>query len=218
MKTAIFTLLAAQLVAGQRPKGKQSAQAQGSFPAKGDGNVAGGIFSIPLSQLASETAKNGKLFGSGTGTESPKAKSNAVTGGTGPYKAKWLQDPSIPNHVVYAPINPPANIKLPVVTWGNGACRTNGTGFANFLTNLASYGYLVIANGSPQGLGRQSKVSDVRESIDWAIKGGGAKYGSIDTSKIAAAGQSCGGMEAYSVSYRKCSTRMFEILVTHDSI
>jgi hypothetical protein len=198
MKATLFTLLAAQLVVAQ--KGKQSAQ--GSFPAKGDGNVAGGIFSISLGQLGKETTKNSKLFGTGTGSESPRAKSNAITRGTGPYPAKWVQDASIPNHVVYAPINPPPGVKMPLITWGNGACRTNGTGFGNFLTNLASYGYLVVANGSPQGLGRQSKVSDVRESIDWAIKGGAAKYGNIDTSKIAAAGQSCGGLEAYSVSYR----------------
>lgn len=200
MKTIIVVLLATMLVAVQ--KGKTSAS-QGSIPGTGDGNVAGGIFSITLTQLAQETSKNMKLFGSGVGKESPPVKSNAITQGTGPYPAKWIVDPSIPNHVVYAPISPPTGIEMPVVTWGNGACRTNGTGFANFLTNLASYGYLVIANGSPQGLGRQSKVSDVRESIDWAVRGGAAKYGSIDTSKIAAAGQSCGGLEAYSVSYRK---------------
>jgi dienelactone hydrolase len=33
------------------------------------------------------------------------------------------------------------------------------------------------------------------------MAGKGAKYGNIDTTKIAAAGQSCGGLEAYSASY-----------------
>jgi dienelactone hydrolase len=52
------------------------------------------------------------------------------------------------------------------------------------------------------GMG-QSKVSQMAESIDWVMKGGAAKYGDIDTEKIAAAGQSCGGLEAYSTSYHE---------------
>ena len=47
----------------------------------------------------------------------------------------------------------------------------------------------------------QNKISDLQNSIDWALKGNGAKYGNIDTTKIAAGGESCGGTEALSVSY-----------------
>jgi dienelactone hydrolase len=39
------------------------------------------------------------------------------------------------------------------------------------------------------------------ESMDWVTKGdNAAKYGTIDKTKIAAAGQSCGGIEAMTVS------------------
>jgi dienelactone hydrolase len=44
-------------------------------------------------------------------------------------------------------------------------------------------------------------VQMLTDSVDWVTKGGASKYGDIDTSKIAAAGQSCGGLEAYSASY-----------------
>jgi dienelactone hydrolase len=36
---------------------------------------------------------------------------------------------------------------LPVVIWGNGACANAGNSFANFLTDISSYGYLAIALG-----------------------------------------------------------------------
>jgi endo-1,4-beta-xylanase len=40
------------------------------------------------------------------------------------------------------------------------------------------------------------------ESMDWITKknGDGGKYGKLDKTKFAAAGQSCGGMEAMTVS------------------
>jgi hypothetical protein len=177
-----------------------------TFPAKADGTFAGGIFSISLTDLGSAVAKQASLFGSGTGKESPKGKVTAKTGGTGQYTAQYLTDPSLPNHVVYAPKTPPA-VKMPVVVWGNGGCGFDGTGFSNFLTEIASHGYLVVADGPPGGLmGRQSKVQDMRDSVDWVGKGGASKYGQIDTTKIIAAGQSCGGLEAYSMTYRKYLT------------
>jgi dienelactone hydrolase len=47
----------------------------------------------------------------------------------------------------------------------------------------------------------QTKVQDLTDSIDWVFKGNANKYGDIDTTKIAVAGQSCGGLKAYSTSY-----------------
>jgi dienelactone hydrolase len=41
------------------------------------------------------------------------------------------------------------------------------------------------------------------ESVNWAFAGAtGGKYGVPDTSKIAVAGQSCGGVQAYSAAYK----------------
>ncbi len=67
--------------------------------------------------------------------------------GTGPYKAIMAQDPSLPDHTLYYPANMDAAGKLPVITWGNGACINAGNRFRIFLTELASHGFLVVSGG-----------------------------------------------------------------------
>ncbi|KAF2675217.1 hypothetical protein BT63DRAFT_445201 [Microthyrium microscopicum] len=163
-------------------------------PAKSDGQYAGGIFSIPLSDVPKYAAKT--KMGRATEAKSGGAK----TSGSGPYPAKGAMDTSIPNHTVYAPIAKP-NITMPIIVWDNGGCGTDPTQFGNFLTEVASHGYVISAVGKAGGLGRQSKVQDNRDSIEWALKGSAAKYGEVDTTKLIAAGQSCGGLSAYSTSY-----------------
>ncbi len=36
---------------------------------------------------------------------------------------------------------PPANDRLPIVVWGNGACRMDGLMFERYLTKIASHGF-----------------------------------------------------------------------------
>jgi predicted dienelactone hydrolase len=81
--------------------------------------------------------------------------------------------------------------------------------FVNLLTEIASYGYLILANGSPGtpdssfGSDRSSTTAAMlTQSLDLVTKtnGNGGRYGKLDKTKFAAAGQSCGGMEAMSVS------------------
>jgi hypothetical protein len=137
------------------------------------------------------------------------------SGGSGPYNAKFFTDSSLPQHTIYAPKVPPPGKKLPLLVWGNGACGTDGAGFSNFLTEIASYGFLVVANGNPKKVwgsagggvnmaatqGEKTRASQLTQAIDWAMKGaGGGKYGEVDKTKIGAGGQSCGGVEAYSAS------------------
>jgi len=71
------------------------------------------------------------------------------TTGSGPYKAVMEMDTSLPDHTVYRPENMAAlnGATLPVVVWGNGACVNAGNSFSNFLTDVSSYGFLVIALG-----------------------------------------------------------------------
>jgi hypothetical protein len=188
----------------------------GVFPATGDDTIAGGIFCIPLSDLSKYDANTPP---SATGTESPKAP-GAVTSGSGPYPAAMLTDAGLPKHTIYAPKTPPANVSLPFISWANGACMTDGSQYRNFLTEIASYGYVIAADGPPTGsTGGQSKVQDSRDSIDWAMKGGAAKYGQIDTTKIASAGHSCGGLEAMSVAYHDTRVKLmilFDIAIFQD--
>jgi dienelactone hydrolase len=67
--------------------------------------------------------------------------------GTGPYKAIMATDPSLPEHVMYYPVNIDAAAKLPIIAWGNGACIHAGNRFRLFLTEIASHGFLVISAG-----------------------------------------------------------------------
>jgi hypothetical protein len=131
-------------------------------------------------------------------------------------------DPSLPEKTIYAPKEPPKdNIKMPVIVWGEGGCYKTGTFYQPYLTEIASHGYIVLANGPPVGgppttvadMGKlltlgKNKVSDLQDSINWAKKGNGAKYGNIDASKIAAGGQSCGGTEALSISYKNDNIKL----------
>ncbi len=92
-------------------------------------------------------------------------------------------------------------------------------GYQYFLTEIASHGYVIAADGLPGGSNGQSKVSDMRSSLDWAMSGGAGKYGKVDTDRIATAGHSCGGLEAMSTAYHDARVKrilMFDIAIFQD--
>src|SRR5262245_51131383 len=65
----------------------------------------------------------------------------------GPYAVSII---SAPTHTVYRPadLSPFTNgRRLPIIAWGNGACSNAGLLFETFLTQIASYGFMVIASG-----------------------------------------------------------------------
>lgn len=66
--------------------------------------------------------------------------------GTGPYPAVAEVVPQFTTHTIYHPVRLPAR-KMPLVLWGEGGCRDNGLGYAAFLREIASHGYLVVAVG-----------------------------------------------------------------------
>jgi hypothetical protein len=69
--------------------------------------------------------------------------------GGGPYKAVMEMDPSLPGKTLYHPADL-AKLgaqKLPVVIWGEGGCVNRGNDVRPFLSEIASYGYLIIAMG-----------------------------------------------------------------------
>ena len=74
--------------------------------------------------------------------------------GSGPYKATMVAEPALPEHLVYAPADlaPFAARKLPVVIWGNGSCLYAGNRYRQFLTEIASHGYLVVTGGPMGGV------------------------------------------------------------------
>lgn len=127
---------------------------------------------------------------------------NAAIGGSGPYPADYETSASLANHTIFRPQTLPSE-RLPIFVWGNGGCSANGLSQGNFMREIASHGFLAIANGAPNGSGSTNSQM-LTQSIDWAIaensRRGSKYFNKIDTTKVAVAGFSCGGLEAYAVS------------------
>ena len=72
-------------------------------------------------------------------------------GGTGPYKSVAIGDKSLPTHMIYRPENLKAyvaeNGKIPVLLYANGACANNSLEMSRLLSEVASWGYIVLAIG-----------------------------------------------------------------------
>jgi len=128
-------------------------------------------------------------------------------GGTGPYKAIMVDEPSLGAHTIFRPEDLSAFGKknpLPVLVWGNGACTNSPWEHLNFLSEIASYGYMVVATGfwpeeGSHYRGAMSTSDQQIESIDWVNTINAVKdspyYNKIDTESIAIAGMSCGGLQ-----------------------
>lgn len=163
--------------------------------------------------------------------------------GRGPFPALKEMDATLPDHVIYRPkqLSSAAARRLPIVVWGNGGCAGDGAGQRLHLLNLASHGYLVIANGvigsgpgvrplpprpiPPRGLHGefvppppQTFATQLTAGIDWAIaenKRAASKYfGKLDPKAIAASGWSCGGVQALTIGSRDPRVRT---IVIHNS-
>jgi hypothetical protein len=92
----------------------------------------------------------------------------------------------------------PSRDTLPVVVWGNGGCAIDTTRYGEFLSTIASHGFIALGTVPLEGAERrQATADDLRSAIDWASKetarAGSPLNGKIDTSQVAVMGQSCGG-------------------------
>ena len=133
-------------------------------------------------------------------------------GGSGMHKAIMLKDASLPAHTIFRPNDLKQKQlpkKLPLMVWGNGACMDSPWEHVNYLNEIASHGYMVVAIGVMPQEGvepaqERSRSTKLRDAIDWAIKQNqdksSAYYKRIDTKKIAVAGMSCGGLQALDVA------------------
>ena len=127
-------------------------------------------------------------------------------GGTGAYSALMVTDSTLATHTIFRPKDLSVFVnknKLPIIAWGNGACANSPWEHINFLSEVSSYGFLVIAIGPmPQegehGSGR-STSSQLIDAINWAIAQNSDKgsqyYNKLDITKIAVSGMSCGGLQ-----------------------
>lgn len=101
-------------------------------------------------------------------------------------------------HTVYRP-ELSGTDPIPVVAWGNGGCSANGLDQAEFLTEIASHGYLVVANGAPNGSGSDpNDGSALTAVLDWAetenSRACSQYYGKLEVDNSAVMGFSCGGL------------------------
>lgn len=118
-------------------------------------------------------------------------------GGSGPYTAGYSTADALPRHTLYYPKEVPEGLTLPILIWGEGACAADGLQFLEFLNEIASHGFFILASGAPNGSG-QTTSALMTQAIDWALSDEAkAAHPYLETSRIAAAGQSCGGLEAY---------------------
>jgi len=146
-------------------------------------------------------------------TSKETASRTVEDGGTGPYKALMTSDESLPTHTVFRPKDLGAlgdKLKLPIVVWGNGACANSPWEHVNFLSEIASHGFLIVAigpmpaEGQRGGPGGPTKSPLLVNAIDWALEQNSDKasryHQKLDTNKIAVAGMSCGGLQALEVA------------------
>ncbi|MBN2194977.1 MAG: alpha/beta hydrolase [Polyangiaceae bacterium] len=119
-------------------------------------------------------------------------------------------DPGIACGTIYRPADLGGDEKYPIFVWGEGACTRNGSSNSGAMSEIASHGYFVVADGPPGGggncesIGMSSDVEGMAKPllayITWAIaendKPCSAYYQSLDTTKVAANGFSCGGLMA----------------------
>ena len=158
----------------------------------------------------------------------------SLSGTSGRHAVVMEMDATLADHTVYRPADlGRVTGKLPIVSFGNGGCINIGSAFKTLLGEVASYGYLAIAAGPigpepaspgprPAAAGAppaQSKTESLVKAIDWAIaenaRKGSPYYGRIDTTKIAVAGQSCGGLQAIAVG---ADPRVTTVLVLNSGI
>jgi hypothetical protein len=116
------------------------------------------ISSVCLVALAQGNASPSVDFQPGPAAEYVKQD---IPLGTGPFPAVMLSDPGLLSHTLYQPANLQSlNVeKLPVVVWGNGACVNTGNRFRQFLTEISSHGFLVIALGPIGPAEAESSIS-----------------------------------------------------------
>ena len=69
--------------------------------------------------------------------------------GTGKWPAVAEAREDLRTHTLYHPQQMPET-PLPVLIWGNGGCSDNGLSHSNFLREIASHGYYIIALGYPR--------------------------------------------------------------------
>lgn len=122
-------------------------------------------------------------------------------------------DASLPNHTILRPADlNQVHYRMPIIVWANGGCRTSNEEYRYFLTQFASFGTFIVANGAPENPYEVTELAGVAnpqpklltEAIDWALQQNADRtsryFARLDRHRILVMGQSCGGWEATDAS------------------
>jgi len=194
----------------------ESSTAAGSSGASGGGGAATGGASAGTSTSGGAPGAgrgNGGATAAGAGgTDSGTCTPSKATGtkatGSGPHAVvvETNTAPGIAEGTIFRPSDLGGAEKYPIFVWGEGGCSQDGLSNAAAMAEIASHGYFVVADGTPNGSGNRTMDRSQLAAmgaplvayIDWAIAENGkpcsAYYQSLDTTKIASNGFSCGGL------------------------
>lgn len=132
-------------------------------------------------------------------------------GGTGPYKAVLDRSAEAPDFTLYHPANLEYAVQkegaLPLVVFSPGGCSFTSKHFENYLTEIASHGYMVVSVGTFDELSDEQirslgmtdteylvQAINVMEKLNADPKS--AFYQKVNMKQVASMGQSCGGGQA----------------------
>jgi hypothetical protein len=139
----------------------------------------------------------------------PSTRVNTTVTGSGPHKVvvETNSDPGIKCGTIYRPEDLGPGKMYPIFVWGEGGCSQDGYSNKAAMGEIASWGYFIVADGTPGGTNSCQGGQDGKSFLDfltWAIAQNGnpcsAYYQSLDTTEIASDGFSCGGLMAINTS------------------
>jgi hypothetical protein len=148
--------------------------------------------------------------GVNTGTCTASKAASAKPTGSGPHKVTVETNSAagINEGTIFRPTDLGGAEKYPIFVWGEGGCSLNGLSNSVAMAEIASHGYFVIADGTPNNNASRNQDSGnpagmgkpLLAYVTWAIaendKPCSAYYQSLEITKVAANGFSCGGLMA----------------------
>ena len=138
-------------------------------------------------------------------------------GGLGKYPAIVTEDVLFNGYTIYRPADMARAVQerpLPLVVFGNGGCMNTSINFERFLSEIASFGYVVVAVGPYHETQEEAEtdeeasqwtdfhlLTDAMDLMEKAVKDERSVfYKTVDMNRVAVMGQSCGGLQALAVS------------------